>query len=91
MAGVPTVEEALATEFTEPELDYIRHQQSLALEGSPAQVKQGLIEVAERYEADELIVVTITHDYADRARSYELLAEAFDETADTPETPVDDG
>ena len=30
-----------------------------------------------RYEADELMVLTITGDYASRRRSYELLIEAF--------------
>jgi hypothetical protein len=29
------------------------------------------------FQADELIVVTITHDFKARLRSYELLAEAF--------------
>ncbi|MBD0258571.1 MAG: LLM class flavin-dependent oxidoreductase, partial [Cytophagales bacterium] len=29
------------------------------------------------YGVDELVIVTITHDFADRVRSYELLAEAF--------------
>jgi luciferase family oxidoreductase group 1 len=77
-AGVPSIEEALSTEFTEPELDYIRYQQSLALEGSPERVRDGLLELAALYEADELIVVTVTHDYHDRLRSYELLAKAFD-------------
>ena len=33
--------------------------------------------MAERYGADELMVLTITGDYASRLRSYELLAEAF--------------
>jgi hypothetical protein len=28
-------------------------------------------------DADELLVTTITHDHADRVRSYELLAEAW--------------
>jgi hypothetical protein len=41
-------------------------------------VKRGIFELAERYEVDEVIVLTITHDYEDRKRSYELLAEAFD-------------
>ena len=45
--------------------------------GSPATVRAGLEEVAERYGAEELIVVTITHDHRARRRSYELVAEAF--------------
>jgi hypothetical protein len=36
-----------------------------------------LLALRERYAADELVVVTITGDYASRLRSYELLADAF--------------
>jgi luciferase family oxidoreductase group 1 len=46
--------------------------------GAPDTVASQLREVAAAYSADELIVVTITHDHAARRRSYELLAEAFD-------------
>jgi luciferase family oxidoreductase group 1 len=46
--------------------------------GAPDTVAAGLREVAAAYGADELIVVTITHDHAARRRSYELIAEAFD-------------
>jgi luciferase family oxidoreductase group 1 len=47
-----------------------------AIIGSPDTVKAGLEEVAAEYEADELVVVTITFDHAARRRSYELIAEA---------------
>jgi alkanesulfonate monooxygenase SsuD/methylene tetrahydromethanopterin reductase-like flavin-dependent oxidoreductase (luciferase family) len=40
-------------------------------------VRAGLVEVAAEYGADEVLVVTITHDHEARKRSYELLAEAF--------------
>ncbi|HEY5428130.1 MAG TPA: LLM class flavin-dependent oxidoreductase [Solirubrobacteraceae bacterium] len=46
--------------------------------GSPETVRAGIEEVAAAYQADEVIVVTITYDHAVRRRSYELLAEAFD-------------
>ncbi len=46
--------------------------------GSPEKVRAGLEEVASAYGADEVIVVTITHDHQMRRRSYELLAEACD-------------
>jgi alkanesulfonate monooxygenase SsuD/methylene tetrahydromethanopterin reductase-like flavin-dependent oxidoreductase (luciferase family) len=49
-----------------------------AVIGSPAKVAAGLRDVADKYGADELIVVTITYDHAARRRSYELIAEAFD-------------
>jgi luciferase family oxidoreductase group 1 len=44
--------------------------------GSPETVRAGLEEVASRYGAEEVIVVTITWDHAARRRSYELIAEA---------------
>jgi alkanesulfonate monooxygenase SsuD/methylene tetrahydromethanopterin reductase-like flavin-dependent oxidoreductase (luciferase family) len=47
------------------------------LVGSPATVRDGLEELARRYGADEVIVLTITHEHAARRRSYELVADAF--------------
>jgi luciferase family oxidoreductase group 1 len=46
--------------------------------GSPEKVRAGIEAVASAYQADEVIVVTITYDHGMRRRSYELLAEAFD-------------
>jgi luciferase family oxidoreductase group 1 len=76
--GVPSPELALEGEFSQQELAYIAQQQERAIEGDPDVVKRGILELAARYEVDEVIVLTITHDYEDRKRSYELLAEAFD-------------
>ncbi len=45
--------------------------------GSPETVRAGIEQAAEEYGADEVIVVTITHDHEARKRSYELIAEAF--------------
>ncbi len=45
--------------------------------GSPEKVRAELEQLASDYGAEEVIVVTITHDHAARRRSYELLAEAF--------------
>jgi luciferase family oxidoreductase group 1 len=45
--------------------------------GSPSTVRAGLERVAGDYEADEVMVVTITFDHAARRRSYELIAKAF--------------
>src|SRR5436305_3530168 len=49
-----------------------------AVIGSPEKVRAGLEQTARDYGADEVIVVTITHDHAARRRSYELIAEAFE-------------
>jgi len=48
-----------------------------AVIGSPATVRAGLEAVASEYGADEVLVLTITHDHDARRRSYELISEAF--------------
>ena len=45
-----------------------------AVVGSPGTVRAGLEEVARDYAADEVMIVTITHDHDVRRRSYELIA-----------------
>jgi luciferase family oxidoreductase group 1 len=48
-----------------------------AIVGAPAAVKKGIEELADLYGAEEVMIVTITYEHADRRRSYELIAEAF--------------
>ena len=43
-------------------------------------MRAGLEAVAEEYGAEEVLVVTITHDHEARRRSYELIAGAFELT-----------
>ncbi len=45
--------------------------------GSPETVTAGIEALASEYGAEEVIVVTITHDHAARRRSYELVAKAL--------------
>jgi luciferase family oxidoreductase group 1 len=45
--------------------------------GTPDAVRADLEALAAAYGAEEVIVVTITHDHEARKRSYELIAEAF--------------
>ena len=48
-----------------------------AVLGAPETVKRELEAIAQAYNADELMVVTIVHDHAARRHSYELIAEAM--------------
>jgi luciferase family oxidoreductase group 1 len=48
-----------------------------AIVGDAQSVRSGLENVAREYGAEEVMVVTITHDHAARVHSYELLANAF--------------
>jgi luciferase family oxidoreductase group 1 len=74
----PSVEEAEAYPYSAQELAIAQHASRRSVVGTPEQVRERLLALAALYQADELIVVTITHDFKARLRSYELLAEAFD-------------
>jgi luciferase family oxidoreductase group 1 len=73
---VPTVREAEEHPYTAAERQFIDDRLASQIIGSPRTVLEGVRELVERTAADELMVVTGTHDGADRLRSYELLAEA---------------
>ncbi len=74
---IPTPAEACAQTYSERELAYIRSQRARTVIGDPRQVRGRLLQLREQFEADELMILTITGDYASRLKSYELLAQAF--------------
>jgi luciferase family oxidoreductase group 1 len=74
---MPTEEEALRHKYSQEEKRYVAGQRARAVIGDAARCKRELSEMAARYGADETMVLTITGDYASRARSYELLSEAM--------------
>jgi luciferase family oxidoreductase group 1 len=73
----PSPDEALAYDFTETERAMLRTVEARSTVGTQETVRAKLLDIAQRHGAEELVVVTITYDYASRLRSYELLAEAF--------------
>jgi len=74
---VPTLEEAERHAYTEEERRYVMGQRDRAVIGGPEKCRREITALAERYAADEVMLLTITGDYATRLRSYELLAAAF--------------
>jgi len=74
---VASTEEALAQNYGERERAIIQRERARAVIGTPDQVKARLLEIGAAYAANELMVITITGDYASRMRSYEFLADAF--------------
>ena len=74
---VPTAEEAAAHQYTAAEREYVAGQRARAVIGGPQRVRQELESMTRRYGADELMVLTITGDYASRTQSYERLIGAF--------------
>jgi luciferase family oxidoreductase group 1 len=74
---IATVGEAHAYPYTERDRMIIERERARAIIGTPDSVKARLLEIRDAYAADELMIVTITGDYASRQRSYELLAGEF--------------
>jgi luciferase family oxidoreductase group 1 len=72
---IPPVEKALKFMDQQPRAEGTRSRRTIV--GSPATVRAGIEQVAAEYEAQEVMVVTITHEHETRKRSYELIAEAF--------------
>ncbi len=75
--GVPSVETALAFDYSAAELEYVVYSRSHAAIGTPQTVKTRLETLAAELSVDELVLLTITYDFADRVKSYELIAEVF--------------
>jgi luciferase family oxidoreductase group 1 len=73
----PSPEEAIAYPYTHEDQVLIRGIASRGITGTPERVKLGLERLSADYGADEMIVLTITYDFASRLKSYELLARAF--------------
>jgi alkanesulfonate monooxygenase SsuD/methylene tetrahydromethanopterin reductase-like flavin-dependent oxidoreductase (luciferase family) len=73
----PTPKEAGAHTWTDEDRALVADRVDTQFVGSAAQVADKLEQLQEATGADELIITTITHDPADRVRSYRLLADEW--------------
>ena len=73
----PTPEQARRHQWTDADRDLVADRTCTQFVGTPGQVADKLEQLRDATEADELIITTITHDHADRVRSYRLLAEEW--------------
>lgn len=75
---VPNQHEAETRSYSSQERARIAYHRRRVVLGAPATVKARLLDLQVQFEADELMVITITGDYRTRFESYRLLAAAFD-------------
>jgi luciferase family oxidoreductase group 1 len=73
----PTHAEAARLDWTEQDRALVADRVQTQLVGSPSTVAEQLDRLREATGADELVITTITHEHADRVRSYELLAKEW--------------
>ncbi len=77
-APVATPDEAAAYPYTPQDREIIRRERARAIIGTPEAVRDRIVALAGTYQADEVMVLTITGDYRTRLKSYELLARAVE-------------
>jgi luciferase family oxidoreductase group 1 len=73
----PTPDQARRYQWSDDDRALVADRVDTQFVGSPGQVADQLEQLRDATGADELIVTTITHDHADRVRSYQLLAEEW--------------
>lgn len=71
-------EEAKAHTYTEAEQAIVNDHLAKQCIGTPATIHQRLLDLIAQTQADELMITSMMYGYENRARSYELLAEAFE-------------
>lgn len=76
--GFPSPDEAHQFSYSVFDKERIRENRSRMIVGDPEQVKNQIEELASKYQTEEVIINTITHDFESRIKSYQLIAEAFD-------------
>jgi len=72
---VPSFEEAKNYVLNDLEKEKILKMKEKILIGNPQQVKERLVRIQNDCHADEIMIVTITHDFKDKIQSYKLIAE----------------
>src|SRR5699024_4397426 len=72
--GVPSVEEAKAYSFSDKEKNKMERMKQRMVIGNPKEVAEQLFDLQKQYDVDEFMMVTITHSYEARKKSYELVA-----------------
>jgi luciferase family oxidoreductase group 1 len=73
-----TYDDVKDAEYTAQDLERIRMNRRRMIVGSPDEMKSKISSLANTYNVDEVMLVTIAEDFDDRLDSYRLLAQQFD-------------
>ncbi|OXS56126.1 LLM class flavin-dependent oxidoreductase [Rossellomorea vietnamensis] len=72
--GTPSPEKAAAYQYTPFEAMRVRENRKRMVVGNPKKVKEKLLALSEQYQTDEIMLVSITYDFKDKLKSFELIA-----------------
>lgn len=71
----------MAYPFTPEERAVAAKDRRLHFIGTPKQVKKQILDFAKATGTDEIMIISTIHGHEERMRSYELIAEVFNQTA----------
>ena len=74
---LPSVEEALAYNYSDSERASVMRNRSRLFVGNPATIMKKLEPMITAGKPDELMIITAVYDHDARKKSYSLLADAF--------------
>ncbi len=75
---IQTTEKSKLNNYSELENKVIEQNRDRSIIGCPKYVKEKLEAIKTEFNADEIMLLTITGDYRERISSYELVADAFE-------------
>lgn len=75
--NIPSVEEAKRYAYTKEDKIKIDQIKQKMIIGNPNEVTERIKKIHKQYEADEVMIITITHDKKETFNSYRLVAEQF--------------
>lgn len=78
--GTPSPEKAAQYHYSPFELLRIKENRKRMVVGSPETVKNKILALSEQYQTDEVMLVSITYDFNDKLKSFELIANALMDT-----------
>ncbi|MEK4025678.1 LLM class flavin-dependent oxidoreductase [Sporosarcina sp. FSL W7-1283] len=84
--GTPTPEQAAEYEYSPLEWELVQLNRERMSVGTPETVRKQLERLADDFQAEEIMLVTITYDFYDKLKSFELIANEFLKGAKENET-----
>ncbi len=75
--GTPSPEKAASYQYSPFELIRIKENRKRMIIGNQAKVKEEILKLSDQYQTDEIMLVSITYDFKDKLKSFELIANAL--------------
>ena len=75
--GTPSPEQAAAYPYSQLERELVQLNRERMIVGTPEFAHKQLEQLAEEFDAEEIMLVSITYDFHDKLKSYELIMKEF--------------